>query len=225
MGNIKDNVAITVCNYNPFVLSVNTNLTSHVLAPCIDLDVPTVDTVTYSELVFVNSNSTAIRNGLIRFQKDVEKDVYEALQINNWEKIITNKEIEDAILNPDKDKLQKIVEITDSSIFDRVVAIYQGLINDGEHDISNRIMGIIDERKREFRRGMNVSRIQITAKEVENQKSDIEDMKKQNADLQVQLAQMQALMQKILDGGVATPIEKKEEAPQKKPGRPAKTTK
>ena len=227
MSNIKENIAIQIFNYNPFVLSVNTNTASHILQPCYDYESPTSDYVTYAELSHVNSNSTAVRNGLIRFNKDQNKDIYEALQIRDWDNILLNEDIEDIILNPDKDKLQKIVDIMDSSVFDRVVAIYQGLINSGEYDVSNRVTNIIDIRKSEFRKGITSSSIQLKQKDNDLQKNDdIESVKTQNKNLQDQLNQMQEMMTKLLANQNAvcendTPVCEDKQEP-KKVGRPAK---
>ena len=229
MSNIKENIAIQIYNYNPFILSVNTNITSHVLQPCYDYESPTSDFVTFAELSYVNSNSTAIRSGLIRFDEKQAKDVYEALQIRDWEDIISNEDIEDIILNPNKDKLQKIVDIMDSSIFDRVVAIYQGLMNSGEYDVSNRVTNIIDIRKGEFRKGLNASQIQLKAKDdnIKNANEDVEEVKKQNENLQAQLDQMQEMMSKLLASQNVTTdtvVESSVETPKKKAGRPPKKT-
>lgn len=225
MSNIKENIAIQIYNYNPFVLSVNTNITSHILQPCYDYDAPTSDYVTFAELSYINSNSTAIRGGLIRFDKEQEKDIYEALQIRDYENILSNSEIEDIILNPNKEKLQKLVDIMDSSIFDRVVAIYQGLINSGEYDVSNRVTNIIDIRKSEFRKGITSSQIQLKAKDdnIQSTNEDLESVKAQNDALQAQLNQMQEMMDKLLASQNKVD-EPKETAPVKKAGRPKKTT-
>ena len=225
MSNIKENIAIQIYNYNPFVLSVNTNIASHILQPCYDYDAPTSDYVTFAELSYVNSNSTAIRGGLIRFDKEQEKDIYEALQIRDYENILSNSVIEDIILNPNKEKLQKLVDIMDSSIFDRVVAIYQGLINSGEYDVSNRVTNIIDIRKSEFRKGITSSQIQLKAKDdnIQSTNEDLESVKAQNDALQAQLNQMQEMMTKLL-ASQNKADEPKATEPVKKAGRPKKTT-
>lgn len=225
MSNIKENIAIQIYNYNPFVLSVNTNITSHILQPCYDYDTPTSDYVTFAELSYVNSNSTAIRGGLIRFDKEQEKDIYEALQIRDYENILSNSGIEDIILNPNKEKLQKLVDIMDSSIFDRVLAVYQGLINSGEYDVSNRVTNIIDIRKSEFRKGITSSQIQLKAKDdnIQSTNEDLESVKAQNDALQAQLNQMQEMMTKLL-ASQNKADESKTTEPVKKAGRPKKTT-
>jgi uncharacterized protein YwgA len=225
LSNIKENIAIQIYNYNPFVLSVNTNITSHILQPCYDYGAPTSDYVTFAELSYVNSNSTAIRGGLIRFDKEQEKDIYEALQIRDYENILSNSVIEDIILNPNKEKLQKLVDIMDSSIFDRVVAIYQGLINSGEYDVSNRVTNIIDIRKSEFRKGITSSQIQLKAKDdsIQSTNEDLESVKAQNDALQTQLNQMQEMMAELL-ASQNKADEPKINEPVKKAGRPKKTT-
>lgn len=196
-NNIKENIAIRIFNYNPFNLSVNSNISSRSLNPCYEYKNPTSDTISFSELVYINSNSSAIRNGLVRFAKEQEKEIYEALAIN-WEDIVKNEDIEDIILNPNKNKIQKLISIKDPSVFDRVLAVYQGLISTGEYDISNRICDIIKRRSKEFRKGQIVTGIQVKAINTTSQDKDIEEIKTQNVLLQKQLNQMQEMMDKLL---------------------------
>jgi len=113
----------------------------------------------------------------------------------------------------------------DSSIFDRVVAIYQGLINSGEYDVSNRVTNIIDIRKSEFRKGITSSQIQLKAKDdnIQSTNEDLESVKAQNDALQAQLNQMQEMMAKLL-ASQNKADESKATEPVKKVGRPKKTT-
>lgn len=189
---LKDSSFVDVYNYNPFVLSVGDKM----LPPCYDYDTPTFDTITVSELSHINSNSPSIRNGLVCFNKDDEDEIYAELKVDKT-KILFNEDIEDIILNPTKEKLQKLIEVTDSSVFDRVVTIHQGLISSGAYDISNRVSSVIEARQKEFRKSILSSKIQLVNKDV-TPKSDVEDVKAQNAFLQEQLDQMKEMMAQLL---------------------------
>ncbi len=219
--NIKDNVAIKIYNYNPFTVSVTSQTMTHVLSPCYDLDVPTFDTVTFSELNYVNSVSACIRTGLIELDKEYAKELYSALNISNPDGIITNLAIKDTILNPTKDKLAKIIDAIDDSIFVRINAIYRELINSGEYDISNRVSNVIETRLDEIRRGILSSKISLSTKDDKLVSEDINDVKKQNESLQEQLNQMQEMMAKLL----ASQKESVTTEVKKKPGRSPQNSK
>lgn len=221
---LKDSAFVKVYNYNPFILAVGDKM----LAPCYNYDEPTYESISVDQLQYINSNSNAVRNGLVRFDENEEDDIYAELGVDK-SRIIKNEEIEDIILHPTQGKLQKLLEIIDSSVFDRVVTIHQGLISSGAYDISNRVTMAIEEREKEFRRNILTTNIKLTSKVEQKNSNDeeVENIKKQNADLQNQLNQMQEMMKQLLatqnkvdeNKTVSTSM------PKKKSGRPAKTTK
>ena len=222
---IKENLAIKLYNYNPFVLSITTNIRTYQLEPCYDTNFPSFATVTYSELDYFNSTSSALRNGMIVIDESVRDDVYEALHIIDTDKILFNDDIEEILIHPTREGLEKIISNTDESVFNRVNGIYVGLINSGEHDISNRVTNIITMRRDEIRRGMLKTQIQLVAKDdnIKATNEDIESVKAQNENLQTQLNQMQEMMAKLL-AGQNKADEPKVTEPVKKAGRPKKTT-
>ena len=222
---IKENLAIKLYNYNPFVLSVTTNIRTYQLDPCYDMEIPTFATVTYAELDYFNSVSSALRNGMIVIDEAVREDVYEALHIIDTDKILFNEDIEEILIHPTREGLEKIISNTDESVFNRANGIYVGLINSGEHDISNRVTNIITMRRDEIRRGMLKTQIQLVAKDdnIKATNEDIESVKAQNDALQTQLNQMQEMMAKLL-AGQNKADEPKATEPVKKAGRPKKTT-
>lgn len=222
---IKENLAIKLYNYNPFVLSVTTNIRTYQLDPCYDMEIPTFATVTYAELDYFNSVSSALRNGMIVIDESVRDEVYEALHIIDTDKILFNEDIEEILIHPTREGLEKIISNTDESVFNRANGIYVGLINSGEHDISNRVTNIITMRRDEIRRGMLKTQIQLVAKDdnIKATNEDIESVKAQNDALQTQLNQMQEMMAKLL-AGQNKADEPKATEPVKKAGRPKKTT-
>lgn len=183
------------------------------LPPCYDYTVPTVDTITVSELLYINTNSPSVRNGLVRFNKNEEDKIYADLEIDK-SKILFNEDIEDIILKPTKEKLQRLIDIIDSSVFDRVVTIHQGLVSSGAYDISNRVTNVIETRQKEFRRGVLSSKIQLVAKDVAKN-NDVEDVKAQNASLQEQLDQMKELMGQLLSAQKLSGTTQETEEPEK----------
>lgn len=221
---LKDSAFVKVYNYNPFILAVGDKM----LAPCYNYDEPTYESISVDQLQYINSNSNAVRNGLVRFDENEEDDIYAELGVDK-SRIIKNEEIEDIILHPTQGKLQKLLEIIDSSVFDRVVTIHQGLISSGAYDISNRVTMAIEEREKEFRRNILTTNIKLTSKVEQKNSNDeeVENIKKQNADLQNQLNQMHEMMKQLL--ATQNKVDKNKtvstSTPKKKSGRPAKTTK
>lgn len=224
---LKDSAFVKVYNYNPFILSVGDKM----LDPCYNYDEPTFDAISVDQLQYINSNSSSVRNGLVRFDKNEEDDIYKELGVDK-STILKNEEIDDIILNPTQEKLQKLLDIIDPSVFDRVVTIHQGLISSGAYDISNRVTLAIEEREKEFRRGMLKTNIKLTSKVEQKATNDeeVENIKKQNENLQAQLDKMQEMMAQLLanQNNVSEAngtSESTSTALKKKPGRPAKTTK
>lgn len=225
---LKDSAFVKVYNYNPFILSVGDKM----LEPCYNYDEPTYDSISVDQLQYINSNSNAVRNGLVRFDKNEEDDIYAELGVDK-SRIIKNEEIDDIILNPTQEKLQKLLDIIDPSVFDRVVTIHQGLISSGAYDISNRVTMVIEEREKEFRRNILTTQIKLIKVEPKKVDAEVEEVKKQNEDLQAQLNQMQEMMAQLLaaQNGAATPTAESEKekdtttTPKRKPGRQPKTTK
>lgn len=225
---LKDSAFVKVYNYNPFILSVGDKM----LDPCYNYNEPTFDSISVDQLQYINSNSSAVRNGLIRFDKNEEDDIYRELGVDK-SLILKNEEIDDIILNPTQEKLQKLLDVIDPSVFDRVVTIHQGLISSGAYDISNRVTLAIEEREKEFRRGMFKTNIKLTSKvgKKSTNNEEVENIRKQNEDLQAQLNRMQEMMSQLLasQNNISESKEVKTTtsatAHKKKPGRPAKTTK
>nr|DAQ62299.1 MAG TPA: SAS-5-CC protein, coiled coil, trimer [Caudoviricetes sp.] len=229
---LKDSAFVKVYNYNPFILAVGDKM----LAPCYNYDEPTYESISVDQLQYINSNSNAVRNGLVRFDENEEDDIYAELGVDKL-RIIKNEEIEDIILHPTQEKLQKLLDIVDPSVFDRVVTIHQGLISSGAYDISNRVTLAIEEREKEFRRNILTTNIELTKVEPKKVDAEVEEVKKQNADLQAQLNKMQEMMIQLLAAqngtttsavDISSESEKKIDTtttPKKKPGRPPKTTK
>jgi hypothetical protein len=225
MSNIKANKSIPVYNYNPFHLSIVTNIKTHALEPCRE-DSPTMDFLTFDEIDYVNAQSDAIKTGLVRFNKDLEKDIYEALNIKDWEQILTNENIKKYLLSPDKDGLQIILDIKDEMTFERVRATLINLVNSGEYDVSNRVMNLIQLRYGEFKK--NIRNTKLTLKEKgttteANSSAEVDALKEQNKSLQDQMAQLQEMMKQMMSmqNIKAEPKEDKSSEQPKKAGRPS----
>lgn len=191
---------IKIENHNPFNLSIRSNLRDYILSPVSEDGTPTVEYLTLEEIIWVDSNTNAIRTGLITINEDDREEVFREIKFEDGDKIITNKDVENILLNPSVDGLSKIIEITDASTFDRVYAVFVGLKEGGSVDISNRVINLMNERYKEFKRGQNVSHIKIERKDTETVISQdrAKELESQNESLKQELSELKDMMKQIL---------------------------
>lgn len=193
---IKENVSIPVLNYNESNVCIPTNISTHILPPAVD-GVPSVDYLSFAEINYVNGISDCFRTGMVRFDDNDKEEVYSALNIANWENILTNDEIRDILLNPTIDGLQRIIDVTNRSIFDRIRTIFVSLKENINNDISNRVIKIMETREQEFKRGVYNTQIVLKPKDIPEKSvsnDEINAIKEQNAMLMEQLAEMQKMI-------------------------------
>ena len=193
---IKENVSIPVYNYNESNICIPTNISTHILPPAVD-GVPSVDYLSFAEINYINGISDCFRTGLVRFDDKDKEEIYTALGFANWENIITNDEIRDILLNPTIDGLQKIIDVTNASIFNRIRTIFVSLKENTDNDISNRVIKIMETRELEFKRGIYKTQIVLKPKDVSEKpvsNDEINAIKEQNAILMAQLAEMQKMI-------------------------------
>lgn len=191
---------IKIENHNPFNLSIRSNLRDYILSPAGEDGTPTVEYLTLEEIIWIDSNTNAIRTGLITINEDDREEVFKEIKFEDGDKIITNKDVENILLNPSVDGLSKIIEITDASTFDRVYAVFVGLKEGGSVDISNRVINLMNERYKEFKRGQNVSHIKIERKDTETVISQdrAKELESQNESLKQELSELKDMMKQIL---------------------------
>lgn len=212
---IKEKVSIPVYNFNESNVCIPTNISTYILPPAVD-GVPSVDYLSFAEINYVNGISDCFRTGLIRFDPSDEKEIYETLNIANWKDILTNEEIKNILLNPTIDGLQRIIDVTNASIFDRIRTIFVSLKENTDNDISNRVIKIMETRELEFKRGIYKTQIALKPKDVTEKAvpdAEIKAIKEQNAMLMAQLEEMQKMITslnetKATDNAPATPVKK-----------------
>lgn len=166
---IRDEKNIKVLNYNETKLCFKSNIRSYVL-PVGSIDEPTFEYITFDEIVYINSNTNGIKTGLIRFEPEIENEIYKELGIDK-SKIIKNEEFEYILLNTTKEGIKKIIDITDESVFKRANRIFARLKNAGA-DISMNTARIMEQRMNEFSKGIIYSNIKIYDEDIPKNKSD-----------------------------------------------------
>lgn len=204
---IKENVSIPVYNYNESNICIPTNISTHILPPAVD-GVPSVDYLSFAEINYINGISDCFRTGLVRFDDNDKEEIYSALGFADWKNILTNDEIRDILLNPTIEGLQKIIDITNASVFDRIRTIFVSLKENTDNDISNRVIKIMETRELEFKRGIYKTQIVLKPKDVSEKpvsNDEINAIKEQNAMLMEQLAEMQKMIASLKSDKSGTP--------------------
>lgn len=114
---------------------------------------PSVVAITFSDIKYINTKSDAFKDGVLLFEPERQEEVYKELKIypDKNKNYFTRQQIEDIILDPNDDKIRKIVEITSLSTITSFRKILVKLTNDNEYDISNRVREYIDAREYELK--------------------------------------------------------------------------
>lgn len=183
-----------VLNYGHSPIGVSTRHENY-LIPGADGDVPASLPLTIDEIQVINSNSPVFKVGMLRFEEKDEKDIYEELRILDWQSILTDKDIEDILLNPDAESLQRLVSIESEPYYERVRGVYMGLKSAGAA-ISLNVSNAIEARREELLRHKRTTDIRVTANpDGQNKVASSEEVD----DLKRQLAEMQEMMAKMME--------------------------
>lgn len=143
---------------------------SVLLQGTLDPDYPTMETFTLKELEYVNTHSPVIRNGMIEFNENEREEIYSALRCKDWrDTCIFEKEINDMLINPSLDIMQKILNVKDMPTIDRIYAHMEALIANNSVDVSNRVQMVVKGRRKELTNGLASSKIRVTPKKPEAQ--------------------------------------------------------
>lgn len=221
--NIVDSTMINVLNYTDGNISIPTQIRpdGYLFEPTID-DQPFAIPLSFTEIRIVNSQSNIFREGNLRFDSELEKDVYEKLGIRDWENIMSDSQIRDIILHPTKEGLEKLIKITSASMFERVRGMLVQLDNSGMYDISVRVKNVISERYKELYVNKRISDIKVVSTLAEKEKVGLSDFElaKIKEELRAQLLEE---MKSEVNATVNASNDNQESTTVKKPGRPPAT--
>ena len=199
---LNDGSIINVYNYNEGIVTVPSHMNpiGHMFSEANEEN-PSIIPLTFGEIRFINGQSKIFREGFLKFEPEVEEEVYKALQVHNWKDIMSEKDIIDMILTPTQEKLERIIKITSISMFERIRNILTKMKNVGMYDISNRVVEIIEYRYQELYRNRMKSELVVTktkqeivddvktslvASEIEKIKAELE--KKIRAEIQAEMS-------------------------------------
>ena len=169
-----------VLNYNLSPIAIATRDTQYLIQAGTRKD-PVQFPMTLGEIIYVNSTSDVFKIGMLFFEPAEQEAIYKELRIGDWENILRADEIDDIILHPTTETLQKLISIQNHMYYDRVYAEYVMLKNSG-CAISSAVEQVIRTRRAELRKGVAVSEIKISA---------IDDSAKRQAETEAQVKSLQ----------------------------------
>ena len=219
---------ITVLNYNENEVFVDSSKEHYKFNASRDGVTPTMQNIPISELQYICSNTDVIVTGWLTFDDDEKDEIYTALRLPNWREILTNEDISNILTNPTMEGLQRVIDITNLTYFDRVRIVMFRLLNDGV-DISSKVKNVVDRRYEELQKRQRVSSIILNPRIGEKKASNeqVQELSEQNAKLQEQLDEMKKMMAQFMSAQNISTTEKEsekvtEEVTKKKAGRPPK---
>jgi hypothetical protein len=159
---IVDSTIVNVLNYSDSYVSIPTQIRpdGYLFEPSLNEE-PYAIPLSFAEIRVVNSQSSIFREGTLRFEQELEQEVYEKLGLRDWENILSDAQIRSIILKPTKEGLDRFVKIMSSSMFERVRGMMVQLDNSGMYDISTRAKDVINKRYQELYVGKRISEISI----------------------------------------------------------------
>ena len=96
--------------------------------------VPTVVTMPFSDVEYINSRSPVFRNGTVQFSEAERDDVYRALYLDNWrDTVLFDEEIDRIIRENDMDAAEKFLKLTTVAEIHRVRGHMVALARRSQH--------------------------------------------------------------------------------------------
>lgn len=222
---VLDALNIKIYNWGLPALALSTKDRSFLLSGRSD-GMPGMETVTMTELEYINAHSPVIRNGMIEFDENEREEIYKALRLPKWEEsCIFERDIDDYLTSPSTEIMEKIVAVKDLLTIDRIYGRMRVLMNKGQVDISSRVQAVVEGRRAELNKGQMLSAIRVIPKPA-TVEVDVDALVAQK--VQEALAKANVVVPKAEEPvpeqpKAAAPAEKKAQPAKKAAGRPRKT--
>lgn len=159
MGSVMEKKFIDVLNCDDNVVTVSSlNNKGYTFEPG-NVNEPCVIPVPPEEIQYMNSVCNAFKNGVLRFRPEEQEEIFNALGIKG-DSVLFIEDIDDAIINPTVENLQRMIDIKDGAQFERIRGRFYYLTNAGE-DLSTKVKRLIDERYKELRAGKRNSELSV----------------------------------------------------------------
>lgn len=221
-----DTQNINVLNYNENEVFVDSAKEHYRFSASRDGIVPTVVPMSLNEVQYIASNTDVIRTGWLTFDDDIKEEIFQDLRMVNWREILSNEDIAYILTHPTLEGLQKILDITNQTYFDRVRIIMFKLIRDGI-DITTKVNRIVEQRYKELQIKQRISSVILTPKDTQQYATpdEVKELSMQNEQLQSQLDEMKKMLEQMMSSDRVidrdTESKSSNSTTRKKPGRPA----
>ena len=194
---LDKNKTYLVLNYNGSPVAVSTRHESYII-PGGSSESPSSMPLSVDEIVQINSNSNVFKMGLLWFEEEVQEELYKECRIRNWENILRDKEIEDIILHPTLEKLERLLSIENEQYFERCYGIYIGLKN-SNHSIKQNVENVMLARRKELRNRKYKTGILLTKKETNVVSEEaLKETQEQNVKLTKEVDELKAMVAQLL---------------------------
>lgn len=198
---------LKVLNYTPSVVCLETKRQTYTFAPCED-GIPSFESIAVEDIEYINGISPVFRSGILRFEDDVEAEVFEMLRIQDYKKSMwTESDIDDVLTNPTEENQNRLIEIRDTVTMDRVRSRMIVMQNRGSHDVSTRVNDIVLKRYDEIMSGRVSTALKAKRVETAPTRDEMTRVEKQNEELKKQID----LLMEALDEMKRKPAKKKKE--------------
>lgn len=163
---------------------------------------PMIEDIPEDEVNYINGKSNVFRTGMLRFDDNDVDSMMEQLREIKWkETLMTEENIEDAILHPTTEKLRRIVACNDRATIERYRAALVRIQNDGVYGVSTIADSVIRKRFTEITNGVTVSKITVPEgiKVIDNAAvaTDYDAVKSQNEAMAAQIVEMQKQLDEL----------------------------
>lgn len=192
---IDASTPVKIYNYGTSDIGIKGQLREYLLLG--SRGIPTVLTMPFSEVEYINARTPVFRNGTLQFDPAQQDTIYKALYLENWQNtVLFDQEIDRIIRENDMDSVHKFIDVTDVFTIQRIRGHMISLSNDPDTDISRRMIDLIEGRYDEINHGIRQSKLNVAkAKARMEQDEDpriralqaqIEQMKQMISEMQTQ---------------------------------------
>ncbi len=199
--NIRDQQYIKVMNFSPSKVCSEGKSRGYLFPPARD-DGPSVEYMSFQDIEYADSRSSAFTSGLLRFDDSVEDDVFSELKHFNWrEKLWSEEDIDNVILTPTPENQSKIIAVKDILTIERIRGRAVGMINKDNEMITAKIVELINARFAEINAGkINSLLSPFVRKDPPAQVSanELSEMQKENVELKNRLAEMDKMVEQLM---------------------------
>lgn len=159
MSSVMEKKFIDVLNCDDNVVTISSlNGKGYTFEPG-SVEEPCVIPIPPEEIMYMNSTCSAFKNGVLRFRPEEQNEIFEAIGVKG-DDVLFIEDIDDAILNPTVENLQRMIDIKDGAQFERIRGRFYRMTNAGE-DLSTKVKRLIDERYKELRAGKRNSELSV----------------------------------------------------------------